>query len=250
MTEVGATVLITGGGSGIGAGLAAAVHARGAKVIIAGRTASRLEAVASRHPGMEVEVVDVADSDQVTALALRIADLHPSLDTVINNAGIQTEIDFAGTAPIEPAILVREVDVNLKGLLFVSNAFLPILKRQSKARLIHIGSGLGYVPLASVPIYSATKAAVHSFTISLRRQLHGSSVQIVEIIPPVVETDLHRGQARKPPNVMRLGAFVKAAMDGLDANQDEIRVGLAKVLGVMSRVAPGLFLKIINKKRS
>lgn len=245
----GSTVLITGGGSGIGAGLAAAFHARGAKVIIAGQTVSRLEALAARHPGMEVETVDVAEPEQVAALAARIAERHPRLDTVINNAGIQTEISFAGAASIDPALLAREVDVNLKGLLYVSNAFLPILKRQPKARLIHIGSGLGYVPLASVPVYSATKAAVHSFTISLRRQLRGSSVQIVEIIPPVVETDLHRGQTRKPPNAMTLDAFVKSAMAGLDADRNEIRVGLAKVLAVMSRVAPGLFLNIVNKKR-
>ncbi len=140
--------------------------------------------------------------------------------------------------------------MNLKGLLFVSNAFLPLLKAQSKGRLIHIGSGLSFVPLASVPVYSATKAAVHSFTISLRRQLRGSSVQVIEIIPPVVETDLHRGQARKPPNAMSLKAFVEAAMTGLDAGKNEIRVGLAKVLGVMSRIAPELFLNIVNKKRS
>jgi uncharacterized oxidoreductase len=245
----GSTVLITGGGSGIGAGLGAAFHARGAKVIIAGQTPSRLEAVAARHPGMEIETVDVSDLDQVAALAARMAERHPGLDTVINNAGIQTQFDFGGGAPIEPATLAREVDVNLKGLLYVSNAFLPVLKRQLKGRLIHVGSGLGYVPLASVPVYSATKAAVHSFTISLRRQLRGSSVQIVEIIPPVVETDLHRGQERKPPNAMTLGAFVTAAMAGLDADRDEIRVGLAKVLAVMSRVAPGLFLNIVNKKR-
>lgn len=245
----GSTVLITGGGSGIGEGLAAAYHARGAKVIIAGQTASRLEAVAARHPGMEVETVDVADPEQVAAMAASIAERHPGLDTVINNAGIQTEISFAGAASIDPALLAREVDVNLKGLIYVSNAFLPILKRQPKARLIHVGSGLGYVPLASVPVYSATKAAVHSFTISLRRQLRGSSVQIVEIIPPVVETDLHRGQTRKPPNAMTLDAFVKSAMAGLDSGRDEIRVGLAKVLAVMSRVAPGLFLNIVNKKR-
>lgn len=249
MTGAVSTVLITGGGSGIGAGLAAAFHARGAKVIIAGQTASRLEAVVARHPGMEAEVVDVADPEQVAALAARIAERHPRLDTVINNAGIQTEIDFAGAAHIDPIVLVREVDVNLKGLLYVSNVFLPVLKRQAKGRLVHVGSGLGYVPLAATPIYSATKAAVHSFTISLRRQLRGSSVQIVEIIPPVVETDLHRGQMRKPANAMTLDAFVNAAMAGLDAERDEIRVGLAKVLAVMSRVAPGLFLNIVNKKR-
>ncbi|QJR37132.1 SDR family oxidoreductase [Gemmatimonas groenlandica] len=243
------TVLVTGGGSGIGAGLAAAFHARGAKVIIAGRTRERLVAVAAKHRGMEIEVVDVADPDEVGALAARISTGFPTLDTVINNAGIQTQFDFTRAEAADPSLLGREVDVNLKGLIFVANAFLPLLKRQSNARLIHIGSGLGYVPLASVPVYSATKAAVHSFTISLRRQLADSSVHIVEIIPPVVETDLHRSQSLKPPRAMKLDAFIAAAMAGLDAGRTEIPVGLAKVLRITSRIAPGLFLNIVNKRR-
>jgi uncharacterized oxidoreductase len=246
----GSTVLVTGGGAGIGAGLAGAFHERGATVIIAGRTREKLEAVAARYPGMIVEVVDVADAAAVAALAERIGAQHPGLDTVVNNAGIQTEIDFTAVDVIDPTVLVMEVDINLKGLLYVTNAFLPLLKRQPRARMIHIGSGLAYVPLAAAPVYSATKAAVHSFTISLRRQLAGSTVQIVEIIPPVVATDLHRGQRRKPPNAMPLDAFVKAAMAGLDAGRSEIPVGLARVLRIMSRVAPALFLNIVNKHRA
>jgi len=243
------TVLITGGGAGIGAGLASAFHTRGATVIIAGRTRERVEAVAARHPGMQAEVVDIADPEQVAALADRVSARWPDLDTVVNNAGIQTLFDFSGPAMLDPAALGREVDVNLKGLLYVTNTFLPILKRQSRARLVNVGSGLGYVPLAAAPVYSATKAAVHSFSISLRRQLAGSPVQIVEIIPPVVETDLHRDQSRKPPKAMKLDAFVAAAMAGLDSGQDEVAVGLAKVLRTASRVAPGLFLNIVNKAR-
>lgn len=241
------TVLITGGGSGIGAGLAAAFHANGAQVIISGRSRDRLEAVASRHPGIEVEVVDVAEAGQVMALADRIAARWPALDTVINNAGIQTLFDFRES--VDPDKIAREIDVNLKGLILVANAMLPVLRRQQQARLINVGSGLGYVPLVAAPVYSATKAAVHSFTISLRRQLEGSSVQVIELIPPVVETDLHRGQPRKPPRAMKLDAFVKAAMAGLAAGRPEIRVGLANVLARGSRIAPGLFLNIVNKKR-
>lgn len=246
--DTGRTILITGGGSGIGAGLASAFHARGATVIIAGRTEQRLAAVATDHPGMEIEIVDVANADQVSALANRMAARYPSLDTVINNAGIQSEFDFGQSTPIDPALLGREIDVNLKGLIYITNAFLPLLKRQFAARMVHIGSGLGYVPLATVPIYSATKAAVHSFTISLRHQLADTSIAVVEIIPPVVETELHRNQARKPPAAMKLDAFVRAAMAGLDAGKTEIPVGLAKVLRITSRVASGLFLKIVNKR--
>ena len=243
------TVLVTGGGSGIGAGLAAAFHARGAQVIIAGRTREKLDAVAARHPGMVAEVVDVANAGQVAALAKRVAAGFPNLDTVVNNAGIQTLFDFTQQEPLDMAALGAEVDVNLKGLIYVANAFLPLLKRQPKARLIHIGSGLGYVPLAAAPVYSATKAGVHSFTVSLRRQLSGGTVKVVEIIPPVVETDLHRGQARRPPRAMKLEAFVATAMKGLDAGRNEIPVGLARVLRTASRVAPGLFLNLVNKAR-
>ena len=246
--DAGRTVLVTGGGSGIGAGLASAFHARGATVIIAGRTAERLAAVAAGHPGMAFETVDVAEAEGVSALADHIAARYPALDTVVNNAGIQSEFDFANDAPIDWRLLGREIDVNLKGLIHVTNAFLPLLKRRPTARLVHIGSGLGYVPLASVPVYSATKAAVHSFTISLRRQLEGSSVAVIEIIPPVVETELHRDQVRKPPGAMTLDAFVRAAMAGLDARSTEIPIGRAKVLRIAHRVAPGLFLKIINKR--
>jgi len=250
MSPAPSTILITGGGSGIGAAMAAAFHARGAKVIIAGKTQSRLEAVAARYPGMETEIVDVADAAQVAALAMRIGERHPQLDTVINNAGIQNEIDFTAPGPIDPHALTSEVDVNLKGLLYVSNALLPLLKVQPKARLVHVGSGLGYAPLAATPVYSATKAAVHSFTISLRRQLRGSTVAVIEIIPPAVQTDLHRRQARMPPGAMPIDAFVKAAMAGLDAGKLEINVGLVKVLSLMSRIAPAVALNIINKQRN
>ncbi len=243
------TVLVTGGGSGIGAGLAAAFHAHGAQVVIAGRTHERVAAMAARHPGMAAEVVDVADPGQVSVMAQRIGERFPALDTVINNAGIQTLFDFAGDEPLDPDALGAEVDVNLKGLIYVANAFLPLLRRQPRARLVNIGSILGYVPIAAAPVYWATKAAVHSFTISLRRQLRHSSVRIVEIIPPVVEMELHRHQMRKPPRAMKLDAFVAAAMAGLDAGKDEISIGLASALRTGSRVAPGQFLDIVNKRR-
>ena len=242
-------VLITGGGSGIGAGLAAAFHARGSRVIVAGHRRVRVEAVAARHPGMEAEVVDVADPDQVAALAERVAERWPELDMVISNAGIQRLFDFAGSGPLDATELGREVDVNLKGVIHIANAFLPLLKGRPHSRLVNVGSGLGYVPLSAAPIYSATKAAVHSFTVALRWQFRSSTVQIVELIPPVVVTDLHRNLDRIPPRAMELDAFVAAAMAGLDAGREEIVVGLAKALRISSRVAPATGLKVVNQKQ-
>jgi uncharacterized oxidoreductase len=240
-------VLITGGGSGIGAGLAGAFHARGTEVIVVGHRRERVEAVAAHHPGMHAEVADVSDPQQVAELAERVGDRWPGLTTVVNNAGIQHLFDFAGPSPLDPAELGREVDVNLKGVIYVANAMLPLLKAQPRSRLVNVGSGLGYVPLAAAPIYSATKAAVHSFTVALRRQLRDSPVQIIELIPPVVETDLHRHLDQIPPRAMELDAFIDAALAGLDAGRDEIVVGLAKALRLLSRAAPSLGIKVVNQ---
>jgi uncharacterized oxidoreductase len=243
------TILITGGNSGIGLGLAQACHARGAKVIIAGRSRERVAVAAAAQPGMEMAVVDVADSDSIDLFVADITARFPHLNMVINNAGMQQVLDFAADRPVGADAIAQEVATNLTGLAQVSAGLLPLLKAQPSATLVHVGSGLGYVPLVAAPIYSATKAAVHSFTISLRRQLDGGKVRVVEIIPPVVETHLHRGQTRQPPNAMPLDTFVSAAMKGLDQGQDEIAVGLAKVLRIAHRIAPGLFLKIVNKQR-
>ncbi|MBU2359425.1 MAG: SDR family NAD(P)-dependent oxidoreductase [Alphaproteobacteria bacterium] len=243
------TVFVTGGGSGIGAGLARAFHARGDTVIIAGRTRKSLDAVASECSGMEAEELDVSDPASIAECAARVTARHPALDLVINNAGIQQILDFSdGPLPPDDDI-AREIDINLKGLILVSKAFLPVLRKQPKARLVHMGSGLGYIPLVKAPVYSATKAAVHSFSISLRRQLAETNVQVVEIIPPVVESGLHRHQTRRPPRAMPLDDFVKAAMAGLDAGRDEIPVGLARVLRIGSRIRPSMFLNIVNKAR-
>jgi uncharacterized oxidoreductase len=239
-------VLITGGGSGIGAGLASALHARGSEVIIVGHRRERIEAVAERHPGMHAEVADISDPQHVAALASRVGDGWPELTTVINNAGIQHLFDFTGPDPLDPAELGREIDVNLKGVIYVANALLPLLKAQPRSRLVNVGSGLGYVPLAAAPIYSATKAAVHSFTIALRRQLRDSPVQIVELIPPAVVTDLHRHLDENPPRAMELDDFIDAAMAGLDSGRNEIVVGLAKVLQLLSRAAPSLGTRVVN----
>ena len=243
------SVLITGAGSGIGRGLAEAFHRDGWQVIAAGRSLGPLDELLARCPGVLIEHVDVASAASVAACAARVAVRCPSLAMVVNNAGVQRELDFASPDRLTAAQLDEEIDINLKGLIRVSHAFLPLLMRQPEARLVHIGSALAYVPLASTPIYSATKAAVHSFTVSLRRQLRGTSVRVVEIMPPVVETGLHDGQSRVPPNAMPLSRFVEQAMKGLDAGRDEVHVGLAKVLRVASRVAPGLFLNVVNKSR-
>ena len=258
------TVFITGGTSGIGAGLARAFFARGATVVISGRDVAALTRMAAECPGMETEVLDVSDVVAVARCSDSIGARHPGLSTVISNAGVQRLIDFAGDRPADAATLSDldvEVDTNLKGVLYVARAFAPLLHRSryvgtgmascrgdpTHPRLVNVSSGLAFVPLVAAPIYSATKAAVHAFSAALRAQLQPTGVQVVELIPPVVDTNLHRGLPRTPPRAMSLDAFVRAAMRGLDAGRDEVTVGLASVLRAGARVAPNAFLRLINR---
>lgn len=238
------TVFITGGSSGIGAGLAKAFHKRGAKVIIGGRSLDGLAMVARDCGGMECVEIDVAVADSVRACAAAMAVQYPQLDMVINNAGIQRLIDF--TEPHADAATSEEIDTNLKGTIAVTQAFLPLLRRQTAAVLVNVSSALAFAPLAKAPIYCATKAAVHSFTMSLREQLKNTNVRIVELIPPLVETNLHRGQPRGNRSGMPLDAFVEASMKGLDSGREELLIGGALALRIASRIAPKFIFSKIN----
>lgn len=239
-------VLVTGASSGIGAGLAERFSARGARVVISGRDRTRLEAVAARHPGMSVVVMDVADPQSIARAMAEVAATSPQLTTLVNNAGVQRLLDFSAADPPGPAEVESEIATNFTGLVNVTAAALPLLRRAARSRVVHVGSGLGFVPYAKAPVYSATKAAVHSFTVSLRRQLAGSTVQVVEIIPPVVDTPLHRDLPAAPPRAMALDAFLDRAMRGLDAGKDEIPVGLGHVSRIGARVAPKRLFSLIN----
>lgn len=240
------TVFITGGSSGIGEGLARAYHARGVTVIIAARNAAEVNRVTTSCPGMQGIVLDVSDAEAVARCATDLSARFPGLNTVINNAGIQRELDFSAAPLPSASAVAEEVGVNLTGVLNVTIAFLPLLRRQPASRLVNVGSGLAFVPLVAAPIYSATKAAVRAFTIALREQLRGTSVQVVELIPPVVESNLHRGQSRKPPKAMALETFIEKAMQALDSGREELPVGLAAVLRIGVRIAPKRFLRIVN----
>lgn len=243
------TIFITGGNSGIGLGLAQAYHKRGAQVIIGGRNEATLARIASEHPGLGFVVMDVADPASVANGSALLAEQYPTLNVLINNAGIQQLLDFRAAVPPPLGAAAAEINTNLTGLINVTSALLPLLRRQGNARIINVSSGLGFVPLVSAPVYSATKAAVHAFTIAVREQLQGTSVRVVELIPPIVATNLHRGQAQRPPRAMGLDQFVQEALAGLDTNRDEVAVGLARMLRVGARFAPKRFLSIVNRTR-
>lgn len=224
------TIFITGGGSGIGRGLAEAFHKLGNRVIIGGRREAVLRDTCAANPGMHFVVLDVTGVESIRTAAHTVLAKFPELNCVINNAGVQRPHDFSG-AGIDEGALREEIDTNLVGLMRVCAAFVPHIKSQPEATLINVSSGLAFVPLARVAVYCATKAAVHSFCVSLRHQLKHASVKVVELIPPYVDTDLDRGR-RKPggPVPMPLPQFISAAMEGLSGDADEVPVGDAKFL--------------------
>jgi uncharacterized oxidoreductase len=228
----GNTILITGGGSGIGRGLAEALQQKGNTIIIAGRREAVLRDTAEANPGMKYVVLDTSNAASIEAAAAKVTAEFPELNVVINNAGVQRVIDFA--AGYDDALAQEEISTNISGVLRMTAAFLPHLKTKAAAAIVNVSSGLAFVPMARFPVYSATKAFVHSFSMSLRLQLKGTSVRVVELAPPWVATELdashpersvHEGMSPMP-----LDAFIAAAMEELASDSDELKVAGAKFL--------------------
>ena len=232
MKRTGNTILITGGGSGIGRGLAEAFHQQANKVIIAGRRRDALEQVASANPGMEWAIVDVQDTEALDALAHSIVQQYPKLNALINNAGITGLERLAAGGNLATAEAI--VSTNILAPIRLTNALLPHLTAQPDATIVNVGSGLAHVPLAAFPTYSASKAFIHSYTQSLRYQLEQTSVRVLEIIPPAVQTGLGGNDLSipPPPGVMPLGDFIEQTMEMLfsDPTPSELCVDKVKAL--------------------
>ncbi len=227
------TIFLTGGTSGIGRGLAEAFHKLGNRVIISGRREAVLKAICEANPGMRFFVLDVTDPAAIRDVARRVAQEFPDLNCVINNAGVQKAHDFASDKPLDEQALLEEINTNLVGVIRVTSTFLPILRKNPAATLVNVSSGLGFVPLARFPVYCATKAAVHSFTMSLRHQLRATGVKVVELIPPYVATELGReSKTTVPvgPQPMPLDVFIAETIQSLEGDADEVAIGDAKNL--------------------
>jgi uncharacterized oxidoreductase len=182
------TVLITGGGSGIGFALAERFIQAGSQVVICGRREYRLKEAQSKYPQLGIRMCDVAKPAERTALFDWVTQTYPGLNVLVNNAGIQQPIQLQEKPDWET--LSEEVAINLEAPIHLSTLFIPHLLKQKRPAIINITSGLSFVPKANVPVYCATKAALHSFTLSLRHQLSGTLIDVTEIIPPAVDTDL------------------------------------------------------------
>ncbi len=226
MTFQGDTIFITGGGSGIGRGLAEALHARGNKVIIAGRRRERLAAVLAANPGMAAIELDITNPASVDRAAAQLIAEHPDLNVLINNAGVM-EID-AAEAPLDDAQAQRVIDTNLLGPLRMTSALIEHLKMRDHAAVAYVSSVLGFTPLAFSAVYSATKAAIHSYALSQRFQLRDTKVRVLEIAPPWVRTELLNSSEAE--EAMPLDQFIGETLALLDSGADELVVAAGKPL--------------------
>lgn len=229
MPAGGNTILITGGSSGIGRALAEQLHARGNTVIIAARRTAVLQDIASRFPNMHAMTVDVRDPYSVKRLAREIVEAHPKLNIVFNNAGImRPENVLDGDAALAESS--DHIETNLNGPIRLTAALLPHLAKQPRARIVNTSSGLAFVPRASFPTYCATKAGVHSYSVSLRHQLRKTPVDVLELAPPALRTELTPGQSRIEA-FMPLPDFITEVLGLLDRNPvpNELIVQRARV---------------------
>lgn len=228
MRTSGQTMLITGGGSGIGRALAEAFHRRGNQVIVAGRRQAALDEVARANPGIATAVLDVTSAQDIDRFTQQLANDFPKLDVLINNAGIMGAEDWSAQAP-DTAVAQATIATNLLAPILLTAGLLPLLRRQACSTVVNVSSGLAFLPRADTPTYSATKAAIHSFSESLRHQLQGTGVDVVEIAPPYVQTELMSAQQAVDPRAMPLAEFIDEVMHILEAQPDAKEVLVQRV---------------------
>jgi uncharacterized oxidoreductase len=226
MKVTGNTILITGGGSGIGRGLAEAFHAKGNQVVIAGRRKKLLDETVAANPGMKAAVLDIENSEAIRTFAEKLKKDYPALNAIIHNAGIMKAESLKDSATTDAEAMIA---INLLGPIRLNAALLPFLLKQQNPVVMTVSSGLAFVPLAMTPSYCATKAAIHSYTQSLRYQLKDTKAQVLELVPPYVQTELMGPRMASDPNAMPLKDFISETMSILENSPNSMEICVERV---------------------
>ncbi|MFF8675407.1 SDR family oxidoreductase [Streptomyces sp. NPDC015242] len=242
MNITGNTVFIPGATSGIGLGLALRLRDKGNTVIVGGRRTELLQQLSAEHPGLGTISIDTTDPESITDARSELTTRYPALDTLITMAGIMEPEDLRDPASLDVA--ERTVEVNLLGPIRLINAFLPGLLAQPAATVMTVSSGLAYVPLPATPTYNATKAAIHSFTESLRVQLAKSNVQVIELVPPATRTTLMNQQ--NSDVAMPLEDFLDEVMSLLETDPEAEQILVERVKWQRNAEAEGRYADVLN----
>jgi len=242
MKTTGNTILITGGTSGIGHGLALRFHQAGNTVIVAGRRQELLDTIVAENDGIESLLLDVTDPDSIASAFRTVTAEHPELNVLINMAGIMLPENLLDSGFLATA--EATVTTNLLGPLRMLSAFTPFLVGQPDAVIMNVSSGLAFVPLPMTPTYNATKAAIHSLTESLRVQLSDTAVQVLELIPPAVRTTLMDQENNE--QAMPLDDFLSEVMGILEAEPDVEQVTVENVKFLRFAEADGAYDRVLR----
>lgn len=243
-------ILVTGGATGIGFALARKFVEAGSEVIICGRRAAKLKAAKRETPTLHIKQCDVSVESDRREMLRWTAKHFSGLNVLVNNAGIQRSIDYTSPKAAKPLYAKDdEVSINLGAQIRLCAMFLPRLLKLKKAAIVNVSSGLAFVPMAATPVYCATKAGIHSFTLSLRHQLRGTAVQIFEAAPPTTDTELDKSFAGEAENEYRgttPEAVAAAIIEGMKSDTKEIRIGQAQGLYEASLSDPQAIFNRLN----
>ena len=249
MKLTGNTVLITGGSSGIGFEMARQFLQKGNDVIITGRDEKKLRDAKRQLDAVAIIRSDVSNPDDVKELYQQAVNDFAGVNILINNAGILQTLNLRDSN-LSAADLTKEIDINLKGTMLMNNAFLPLLQHNNNPAIVNVSSGLAFVPLPVAPVYCSTKAAIHSYSLSLRAQLRNTGIKVFELAPPLTETGMIGDFAEtdiKGVPIMPVEEMVAGFLKGFARDNYEIRLGLANQLWFMSRFFPKFIFAQLSK---
>ncbi|MEJ7559310.1 MAG: SDR family NAD(P)-dependent oxidoreductase [Pedobacter sp.] len=245
------TILITGGTSGIGLEFLKQLNQLGAaNIIITGRDSTKLDLIKKLFPSVHTLQSDVSDVMQIEQLYQEVTQKFPSLNIIINNAGIMRNLDLQDIS-VSLDNISEEIDTNLSGTIRMVHQFLPHLTKQPSAAIVNISSGLAFIPFPLSPIYSAAKAGIHAYTQVLRLQLKKTNVKVFEVAPPSTETPLQNAfsdiDLGSSAPIMKVDKMVSEAIEGILKDKFEILPGMSKTIKLMGRIAPKFFVTLMDK---